>query len=143
MKIVEIFHLNSYVSNAWGRPPQQNTTYNAKVEQGEYNPHSVYCDGTRLFVSDTASNRVLVWNSIPTSNGQAASFVLGQSSFLSHTANAGGISGATMNLPAGVFGDGTRLFVADSGNNRVLVWNALPTGMGQTASFALGQPNLT
>ncbi len=35
------------------------------------NPTSVTTDGTRMFVSDLGFNRVLIWNTIPTNNGQA------------------------------------------------------------------------
>lgn len=36
---------------------------------------------------------------------------------------------------------GGRLFVSDSGNNRVLVWNALPSTSGVPADIVLGQPD--
>ena len=42
------------------------------------NPVSVTSDGTRLYVTDLGHNRVLVWNSIPTQNGQPADIALGQ-----------------------------------------------------------------
>ena len=35
------------------------------------------------------------------------------------------------------FGD--QLFVADSGNNRVLIWNSIPTENGAPADVVLGQ----
>ena len=35
------------------------------------------------------------------------------------------------------------LFVADTQNNRVMVWNTLPTKNNQPADFVLGQPNFT
>ena len=108
-----------------------------------YNPTSSYSNGVKLYVSDMVNSRILVWNSIPTSSGQAADFVLGQSSFTTNSGNSGGISGSSLYWPIGVSGDGTRLFVADWWNNRVLVWNTLPTSTAQVASFALGQANFT
>lgn len=107
------------------------------------NPTGVTSDGTHLFVVDSYNHRVLVWNSIPTSSGQAANFALGQPDLTSGTANNGGRSGSTMNYPNRAYTDGTRLFVSDNSNNRVLVWNSLPTSSGQVANFALGQPDLT
>jgi hypothetical protein len=107
------------------------------------NPFSVYSDGVRLFVCDYNNHRVLVWNTIPTTSSQPADFVLGQPNLTSSTANNGGISGSSMNYPIAVRGNGTRLFVVDSGNHRVLVWNSIPTSSGQSANFAIGQPNLT
>jgi len=94
----------------------------------------------RLFVSDTRNNRVLIWNSIPTSHFQPADVVLGQPDVYS-TDSSGGSSG--MNWPQGVFSDGTRLFVADTDNNRVLIWNSIPATNGQPADLVLGQPDFT
>ena len=36
-------------------------------------PTAVATDGTHVAVADTGNNRVLIWNSIPTTNGQPAS----------------------------------------------------------------------
>lgn len=41
-------------------------------------PQTVESDGQRLFVSDYSHNRVLVFNSLPTSDGRAASYAIGQ-----------------------------------------------------------------
>ncbi len=98
-------------------------------------------DGTSLFVSDAQNHRVLVYNPIPTANTPAASFALGQPNLTTTTANTGGASPATMNSPAGLAIAGTRLAVADRGNNRVLLWNAIPTGANSAADVILGQPN--
>jgi hypothetical protein len=65
--------------------------------------------------------------------------VLGQTSFTSNTPNKGGPSASTMQSPSGVYTDGTSLWVADTGNNRVLGWKAIPTKNGQPADFVLGQ----
>lgn len=101
-----------------------------------------WTDGTRVVVLDTNNNRVLIWKTFPASNGQAADVVLGQTSF---TSNAPGTSATTLNAPyEGVFVSAAgQLFVVDSRNNRVLVWNAFPTTNGQAADVVLGQPNFT
>jgi len=44
-----------------------------------------------------------------------------------------------MNLPTGVASDGVHLAVADTFNNRVLIWNSLPTQNSQPASVVVGQ----
>jgi len=44
-------------------------------------PQGVWIQGTRLFVADTDNSRILVWNTIPTSNYQAADYVLGEPDF--------------------------------------------------------------
>lgn len=123
------------------------------------NPVSVTSDGQRLIVSDLGQNRVLVWNSIPTSNGKAADLVLGQKDFAGNLSNnssklcpSSGIGDdgtpvypfacmATMDFPRYALSDGTRLFIADGGNDRVLVYNTFPTENGQAADVVLGQLN--
>jgi hypothetical protein len=100
--------------------------------------------GGKLVVTDTNNNRVLIWNSIPTTSGQAADLVLGQMDFTTCTPNRGLSADAnTLNGPAGVWSDGTRLVVADSINNRVLIWNSIPTINDQPADLVLGQSNFT
>ena len=105
-------------------------------------PAGVWSDGTRLVVADSINNRVLIWNSIPISNGQFADVVLGQTNFTNVAANQGGVAAATMNYPYdGVYFNNTQLFVADSKNNRVLVWDNFPTINGTPADKVLGQPD--
>ena len=43
----------------------------------------------RLYVTDLGHNRVLIWNSIPTQNGQAADVVVGQQNMTSEVDNGG------------------------------------------------------
>ncbi|MCX6116616.1 MAG: hypothetical protein NT027_03680, partial [Proteobacteria bacterium] len=130
---------------ALGQPDLTSNTVNNGGLSGSSmsSPYGVYFDGTKLYVADSNNNRVLVWNSLPTSSGQAASFALGQPDLTSNTMNNGGLSGSSMAIPFGIFSVGSKLFVSDYNSNRVLVWNSIPTVSGQTANFALGQPNLT
>ena len=58
-------------------------------------------------------------------------------------ASNGGVSASSMDTPKGVFSNGTKLFVADTGNHRVLIWNTIPTANGQAASLVLGQTSMT
>ena len=103
----------------------------------------VATDGSRLFVSDGTNNRVLIWNKIPTQNNTPADVVLGQTSFTSTTANSGGISASSLNSPTSVFVYNGKLFVADGGNTRVLIWNTLPTSNKQPADLVVGQVDFT
>ncbi|HPJ73195.1 MAG TPA: hypothetical protein PK636_10960, partial [bacterium] len=108
-------------------------------------PCGVYARDGRLFVSDTYNHRVLIYNSIPAWNNATADVVIGQADFFSGDPNRGlGAAYAdTLDEPFGsVFYDGTRLFVPDSGNNRVLIYNSLPTENGQSADVVLGQPTM-
>lgn len=117
-----------------------------------YKPSAVWSDGTRLVVSDEFNNRVLIWNSFPTSNFQPADMVLGQSDFTHNTANDDNQDGTRDAAPTartlagpsqGVWFNGRQLFVSDSANNRVLIWNTFPTSSFQPANAVLGQGDFT
>ena len=124
-------------SNPSANPP------NASTMRG---PQGVWIQNGKLYVADTINNRVLIYNQIPTTNGAAADVVLGAPNFTTYIApDVGATPSATasnMLDPVSVTSDGTRLFVADLGQNRVLVWNSIPTTNGAPANFALGQPDL-
>ncbi|HEY3823279.1 MAG TPA: hypothetical protein VGL82_01920 [Bryobacteraceae bacterium] len=166
---------------------QNNATPTASDMQ---TPVSVTTDATHMYVADEGQNRVLIWNTIPTSNGAPADVALGQlnlttaisnNSFTINdaTADADGapenvtpvmcqstaafaydqgqtgttavdsvgttiypsLCAATMSLPRYALSDGTRLFVADGGNDRILVYNSIPTQSGQPADAILGEPD--
>lgn len=111
-------------------------------------PQGLWSDGVRLAVADTDNHRVLLWNAFPRGaaffdpEGPQPDVVLGQNGFTSSAANRGGTASlATLNRPTSVASDGTRLAVADSGNNRVLIWLTWPSTPGQAADVVLGQPN--
>ncbi|MBN1522854.1 MAG: hypothetical protein JW904_00115 [Spirochaetales bacterium] len=112
---------------------------------------SIFIVDGKLLVSDSLNHRVLIWETLPDANGAPASRVLGQADFI-HSArnddNQDGIADATpsdrtMNYPAGIWSDGTRLYVVDSGNNRVLLWKTFPTADFQPADAVLGQIDMT
>ncbi|MGD0199417.1 MAG: hypothetical protein ABSD27_01560 [Bryobacteraceae bacterium] len=110
-------------------------------------PEGVWIQGNKLFVADGQNHRVLIWNTFPTQSSQPADLVLGQPNLstliepdmtkASQTAKA-----TTLVNPVGVTSDGVRLFVADLGNNRVLIWNTIPTQNEAPADVAVGQPDL-
>jgi hypothetical protein len=103
-------------------------------------PFGVAWDGARLWVADTGNRRVLMWNGLPARNGQPATLVLGQRDFASRDENAGGAPDArSMRWPHGLAFLGTRLCVADAGNNRVMIWHNSPTANGQACDAMLGQ----
>lgn len=114
------------------------------------NPEGVFIGHGKLLVADTSHNRVLIWELDSLENGKAASLVLGQTSFERCTANDSDRDGrvdtrsaSTLNLPEGVWTDGKRLIVADSGNNRVLIWEEFPTKHGEDADVVLGASSFT
>ena len=107
-------------------------------------PTSVASDGVHLVVADTDHNRVLIWNHIPTTNNAPADVVVGQPDFATNFVPANNIPTATSLLgPQGVWIQSGKLYVADTDNNRVLIYNQIPTTNGVAADVVLGQPNFT
>ena len=94
----------------------------------------------RLFVADTGNRRVLMWYRVPTLSGTRPDVVLGQTDFTTRDENGGNEpSSMSMRWPHGMAIAGGRLLVADAGNNRVMVWNRIPTQNGAPCDFVLGQ----
>src|SRR5262249_1280180 len=98
-----------------------------------------------------SNNRVLIWNSVPTSSGVAADLVLGQGDFThcvqnddnQDTAAEATPTGRTLYYPAGIWSDGNRLVIADASNNRILIWTTFPRSNFEAANIVLGQASLT
>ena len=115
---------------------------------GMRGPQGVWLDGGRLFVADTQNSRILIWSTIPTSNGQAPDIVLGQPDLNTrHEADlTQGVYEADeqrMLDPVSVSVSGGKLFVADLGFNRVLIFNSVPTQNYVAADVVVGQPDFT
>jgi WD40 repeat protein len=106
-------------------------------------PESLCVAGVKLIVADSGNNRVLIWNSIPLTDGEAADIVLGQEDFESNT-TLYPPTAASLNFPTAVWSDGNTLIVLDAGNNRILIWNSL-TGLlsGDDADTVIGQKDFT
>jgi uncharacterized protein (TIGR03437 family) len=107
---------------------------------GMRQPLGVMIYAGKLYVADTQNNRVLIFNSIPTSSNAAADVVLGQANMTSRNSPAVA-SASTMLDPVSVTTDGTRLIVTDLGNDRILIWNHIPTANGTPADVVVGQPD--
>ncbi len=110
-------------------------------------PQGVWIQNGKLFVADTENDRILIWNSIPTQNNQAADVVLGQPNFTTapqvNQVNLSLPTSANIMLsPTSVTSDGTRLYVADLGYNRVLIWNSIPTTNQKPADVEIGQKDM-
>jgi uncharacterized protein (TIGR03437 family) len=123
-----------------GQPSFTTVTNPYTTQSGFRNPTGIATDGNILVLADTDNNRVLIWNTIPSLPDQPADLVLGQSSF---TTSAIGLTSSALRGPQGVWVQGTRLFVADTDNSRVLIWNSIPTSNNQPADVVLGEPNFT
>ena len=100
-------------------------------------PGAVYSDGTKLYVADTGISRVVIWNTIPTVNGASANVVVGQPNM---TSFASGLSASSFGTGVNaIYTSATNeLYVADASNNRVLVWNTIPSANGAAASSGYG-----
>ena len=121
------------------------TSSNPDVSQSALaSPYSVAVNTTTnaVAVADKDNNRVMIWTSLPNSNGQSASYVVGQSSF---TASGSATTQSTLKTPKGVGYDVNTgyLYTADSENNRVMVWTNTISSNGQAANYVLGQSNFT
>ncbi len=105
-------------------------------------PEFVATDGTKLFISDFSNNRVLIYNTLPTTNNASADVVVGQVDFSSGTANQGGsVSASTLATPVGIAIYNGKLIIADRLNNRVLIYNSIPTTNNASANVVIGQPD--
>lgn len=92
-----------------------------------------------LWVSDFANNRVLEY-APPFTVGEAASVVIGQTSF---TSSAGATTQTGLNEPAGLaFDSAGNLWVVEYGNARVMEFTK-PFSTGEAASVVIGQTTFT
>ena len=110
-------------------------------------PRSVWSDGLRLIVSDAGNNRLLVWNDITNiTDFQAPDVVIGQQDDSEAEPNRGqgAPSGISLSGPRGVDVSALgELAVADTGNNRVLIWRAIPNTADKQADLVVGQSDFT
>ncbi len=85
-------------------------------------PYAACLDGGRLAVADTANNRILLWDGMP-EDGRGADHVLAQPDFGSNGENRWtSVQRDTLCWPYGLSLRGDTLAIADSGNNRVMIW---------------------
>ena len=113
---------------------------------GMRGPQGVWLDGGRLFVADTQNSRILIWNSIPTSNGQNPDVVIGQPDL--NTRHEADLTKGVydpdekrMLDPVSVTVSGNRMFVADLGFNRIMIFNSVPGQDYAAADVVIGQPD--
>ncbi len=101
----------------------------------------------RLVAVDASNSRALIYDPLETwpdptvAISPTAQYIIGQSGYSDHTANRGFAepTAGTLNSPYGAAASTTELFIADTGNNRILVYaiqNGVPTS---TASRVIGQ----
>ncbi|MBI4569546.1 MAG: hypothetical protein HY719_14220 [Planctomycetes bacterium] len=126
---------------------------NTKPENNFNFPVGVYSDGLALFVCDNGFGRVLIWRSLPSVSPIANFTITGMPDVVLGVADVktiggGATSDSTLKNPSGVFYDGTRTYVADTGTHRVLIWDRPLSGAtmlksGDKAAGVVGQPDFT
>ncbi|MDH7518062.1 MAG: hypothetical protein QHH19_06970 [Candidatus Thermoplasmatota archaeon] len=104
-----------------------------------YHSMGIASDQNHLLLADTCNNRILIWNTLPTGN-IAPDVVLGQKDFNTNTP---GTTQDKLRWPVAVATDGEKVIVADTYNNRFLIWNKFPTKNGEPADLVLGQDDFT
>ena len=123
----------SFTSNAAPDPPTASSMSA---------PTDVVYDGERLYIADSANNRIMGWNGLPTAMNQPADFFVGQPDAVSNVANAGAgpqnESAAGVHIPGAITVAHGSLFVADRVNFRVVVWSPRPDTTGDEADAVLG-----
>ena len=105
-------------------------------------PTAVASDGHVLAVADTDNNRVLIWHTIPTTNNAPADVVIGQADF-THATTSVPPNSKSLRGPQGVWIQNGKLYVADTQDNRILIYNQIPTSNGVAADQVLGAPDFT
>lgn len=104
-------------------------------------------DGTRIAVTDTNNDRILIWNSFPTKSGQPADLVLdleqlSRGNEQQPRPEPGAVrprfgGGMRFAWPWGVWTDGKKLAVVATHGSAVLVWNSFPASDSQPPDFVL------
>jgi hypothetical protein len=97
-----------------------------------------------VIVADKDNHRVLIWQKIPFNDGWNADVCLGQFGMDEREPNRGdfdNVTPETLSFPTSAFHDEEtgKIFVVDQGNNRVLIWNKIPSNNGVPADLVLGQ----
>ena len=127
--------------------PDFTTNTPATTREKYRGPQAVSIDDGRLFVADTGNSRVLIYNSIPSSNGAGADVVVGQPDFDTRPepdltqSNVQPTASGMLN-PASVTVSNGRMLVTDLGFNRVLIFNTVPTQDTASADVVVGQPDM-
>jgi hypothetical protein len=88
----------------------------------------------KLFVSDTSNSRIMIYDiSSGITNGMDATYVLGNTSSLTEAASLGATQNGFLGAWQGVYFEaGKKLYVIDSVNHRVLMFDLTPSGGSST-----------
>jgi len=96
-------------------------------DNGVHLPTGVVVAEGRLLVADAWHHRILVWKSVPDRSDTPPDYAIGQGSLSDCEPNRGGKpSLATLYWPYGIAWIQGRLYVADTGNRRIVFWSGIP-----------------
>ncbi len=141
----------------WNSPPTANMQ-NADVVMGQADftsttggaanlngLRSVLVAEDKVIVADSGQHRVLIWNSIPTTNGVSPDIVIGQTDFTSTNKDGGQSSPNAQGFfsPAGLAYSNGALFVADLFNSRIMIYRSIPTANNAAADLVWGQSDFS
>ncbi|MFT5359543.1 MAG: DNA-binding beta-propeller fold protein YncE, partial [Candidatus Paceibacteria bacterium] len=119
------------------------TTQDATTSQNDFSDlGNIHLNGNTLYAADSQSNRIMTFDVSTIVDGENAVNVLGQTDFTSY---ATGTTAGTMNFPFDAYADSSnnRLFVAESGNSRVTIFDVTSITDGESAVNVLGQLDFT
>ncbi len=116
-----------------GQTDFTNNSSGSSLNQMNWPTSVAITDTGKVFVTDAYNNRVLVWNTFPENNGQAADFIISEN------------NGDNLGWPWDVWTDSTKLIVVNTAGSKVLIWNQLPTSdtasdYSITANNLMGTP---
>ena len=128
--------------------PDMSTNLPRTTREGMRGPQGVWIADGKVFVADTQNSRVLIWNSIPASNGAPADIVVGQPDFNTRPEpdlTQSNFDPQANNLldPVGVTVADGKMFVADLGFDRVMIYLSIPTANTPSADIVIGQKDFT
>jgi uncharacterized protein (TIGR03437 family) len=145
--------LNPVASRAIGQPNLVPETANPNWVDGRelFQPEGIALDTSAsppiVYVADTVNNRIMAWkNATGFSNGQPADLIIGQpDQYTTSAAGPGTTFTSGLNFPVGVAVLNSDLFVADTGNNRILRFRKpfAQTNGNVFPDLWLGQPSLS
>lgn len=163
----------------WTRLPKANTPPDVVLGQKDFTTNNpglgrenlnwpgnvtITPDGTKLAVTDTNNDRILIWNSFPSENGTAADVVLelpqlsGANSFEQQRIQSDqrpqpdnrarpdnrfrpGRQMQRFGWPWGVWTNGQKFAVVCTHGSAVLIWNSIPTQDNQQPDLVLHPPD--
>jgi hypothetical protein len=98
--------------------------YRPQTGTGFRFPYATVRTPSGLAVADTSNNRVLLWDGDPADQHTEPAHVLGQPTFAANGENRWEqVAADTLCWPYGLSAHGDRIAIADSGNNRVVLWS--------------------